>query len=58
MAGHTPWAEIKRKPMTAEAEARAERTFRAEMRRYNRPWWKLVRFYDRLRGRHRISKTA
>ncbi len=41
----TKWSHIKHK-----GEVKPEHKAALE-RRYNRLWWRLVRFWDRLRGR-------
>lgn len=40
------WDEIYQP--TPERRERVEAEKRAVMRRYNRPWWRLVRVWDRL----------
>lgn len=41
------WSEIQHKS-TPEQRAKAQLDIEQE---YNRPWWRLVRFWDRARGR-------
>lgn len=50
------WAEIsepfRREPGAAEE---IEGYKRQAERRMNRPWWRLVNAWDRMRGRHKLD---
>lgn len=56
MSGH-PWSEIRRRSIAGdpEAEERIAEYRREIERRLNRPWWRLVNAWDRMRGRHKLD---
>ncbi len=37
--------------MDQERAARVQAEKERQLRRYNRPWWKLIRLWDRVTGR-------
>lgn len=46
MSGHTPWEKIKHKSGTPLNEFRVQMYKEEMLRQYNRPWWRLVRWWN------------